>query len=467
MSLHIVILAAGKGKRMHSQLPKVLHTIAGQPMLSRVVDVAKSLEPEKIHVIIGHAGELIKQSLPDLPVHWVTQAEQLGTGHAVSQAIPYITSDARVLILSADVPLIKKETLTQLIESSTRHEEKNTSLALLLAKLENPFGLGRILRDTTGKILSIIEEKDANKAQKAIKEIYSGICVIKASELASLLPLLKNKNSQKEFYLTDIIHMVATAGHDISYVHASDNIEIEGVNNRLQLHKLERSFQLRTAENLLLEGMSIADANRFDLRGEGDFGTDIFIDINVVMIGKIKIGNNCHIGPNCVLKDVTIGDNTEILANCVIENAKIADYCQIGPYARIRPGTQLSEHCKIGNFVEVKNAVFGSSSKASHLSYIGDANIGKEVNIGAGTITCNYDGANKHVTTIEDGAFIGSDTQLIAPVTIGKNATIGAGSSIRKNAPADALTLTDNKQRSIADWKRPTKNASLKNDMPG
>lgn len=454
MSLQIVILAGGQGKRMHSNTPKVLHQIAGKPMLSHVTGIAKQLNPDAIHVIIGHGGEQIKKELSNLPVNWVVQHEQLGTGHALMQAMPFIPDSSQVLVLSADVPLIRLNTLEKLIQIRTEKQQR-PSLALLLAVLDNPTGLGRIIRDMTGNILSIIEEKDANSAQKAIQEIYSGICCAQAHDLKRWLPQLKNENAQKEYYLTDIIHIAVNENQAIASIHAEEPIEIQGVNNRLQLQELERAWQRREAERLMLNGVTIADASRLDVRGELVCGKDVFIDINVIFSGKVRIGNHCSIGPNCQLKNVTLGSHCEIQANSVLEDCIIDEACQIGPFARIRKGTELKAHCKIGNFVETKNARFNTGTKASHLSYLGDVVLGKEVNVGAGTITCNYDGVNKHETIIEDNVFIGSDTQLVAPVTVGRNATIGAGSTIRKNVPPDELTLTVSQQKTIHGWKRP------------
>jgi bifunctional UDP-N-acetylglucosamine pyrophosphorylase/glucosamine-1-phosphate N-acetyltransferase len=445
MNLQIIILAAGQGKRMYSNTPKVLHQIAGKPMLVRVVETALQLNPEAIHVIYGHGGEQIKKSLPDLPVHWVHQAEQLGTGHAVMQALPHIPPQAQVLILSADVPLIQIKTLQALI------------LALLVTDLEDPTGLGRILRDNQGEIYSIVEEKDANVQEKIIKEIYSGICCARADDLELWLPQLGNSNAQGEYYLTEIIALAVKNKTPICSLTVKDPMEVQGVNNRLQLQQLERVWQQKTANNFLEQGVMIADAQRFDLRGELVCGNDVFIDINCVFTGQVSLGDGCIIGPNCTLTNVSLGNNCELYANSVLEGCEIANNCQIGPFARLRPGTQLASNCKIGNFVETKKAVFGEESKASHLSYLGDVSLGKQVNIGAGTITCNYDGVNKHQTVIEDGVFIGSDTQLIAPITIGANATIGAGSTLRKNAPAGELTITESKQKTLHGWKRPIK----------
>jgi bifunctional UDP-N-acetylglucosamine pyrophosphorylase/glucosamine-1-phosphate N-acetyltransferase len=457
MNLQIIILAAGQGKRMYSDTPKVLHHLAGKPMLSRVVETAQQLNPDAIHVIYGHGGEQIKNSLPNLPVHWVHQSDQLGTGHAVLQALPHIPPQAQVLILSADVPLIQTKTLLALIECCKTVNDHQTVLALLVAHLEDPKGLGRIVRDNQGKISSIVEEKDANEQEKNIKEIYTGICCARAADLELWLPQLGNNNAQGEYYLTEIIALAVKNQTTITSLMVHDPMEVQGVNNRLQLQQLERIWQQRTAEQLLENGVMIADAQRFDLRGELICGKDVFIDINCVFTGHVSIGDGCIIGPNCNLTDVTLGVGCKIAANSVLEGCHIGERCHIGPFARLRAGTQLDANCKIGNFVETKKAIFGEDSKASHLSYLGDVHIGKKVNIGAGTITCNYDGVNKHQTIIEDGVFVGSDTQLVAPVTLGANATIGAGSTIRKNVPADELTLTESKQRTIYGWKRPTK----------
>ncbi|MFI4962274.1 MAG: bifunctional UDP-N-acetylglucosamine diphosphorylase/glucosamine-1-phosphate N-acetyltransferase GlmU [Legionellales bacterium] len=456
MNLHIIILAAGQGKRMYSDTPKVLHPLAGKPLLAWVVDTARQLNPDAIHVLYGHGGEHIKNALPALPVHWVHQAEQLGTGHAVLQAIPHIPPEAQVLILSADVPLIQLKTLKSLIKCSQATPQQ-PSLALLVAQLENPWGLGRILRNSQGEIYSIVEEKDASEQEKNIKEIYSGICCAKAAHLEKWLPILGTNNAQKEYYLTDIIALAVADNIPIQSIRAEDWTEIQGVNNRLQLHLLERAWQLKQAHRFLEEGVSLADASRFDVRGELICGRDVFIDVNSVFSGRVVLGDRCRIGANCSLTNVTLGEGCNILPNSVLEDCHIEHHCDIGPFARLRPGTRLAPHCKIGNFVETKQAHFGEGSKASHLSYLGDVQIGKQVNIGCGTITCNYDGINKHKTIIEDGAFIGSDTQLVAPVTIGAYATIGAGSTIRKNAPANELTLTESRQKTLPGWHRPLK----------
>ncbi|TAL61856.1 MAG: UDP-N-acetylglucosamine diphosphorylase/glucosamine-1-phosphate N-acetyltransferase [Legionella sp.] len=456
MNLQIIILAAGQGKRMFSNTPKVLHHLAGKPMLQHVVETAQQLNPEAIHVIYGHGGEQIKNTLSQLPVNWVFQSEQLGTGHAVLQALPHIPPQTQVLILSADVPLIQAKTLKRLLESC---KPTNTSslLALLIADLENPTGLGRIIRNKQGEIHAIVEEKDANEQEKKVKEIYSGICCANSSDLAQWLPQLGNNNAQGEYYLTEIISMAVKNGVPITSITVDEAYEVQGVNNRLQLQQLERICQQREAERLLESGVTIADAQRFDLRGELHCGKDVFIDVNCIFKGKVVLGDACSIGPNCYLNNVTLENGCEIYANSVLENCHIGANGHIGPFARIREGTKLAADCKIGNFVETKKAEFGEGSKASHLSYLGDVTLGKGVNVGAGTITCNYDGVNKHQTIIEDGVFIGSDTQLIAPVTVGANATIGAGSTIRKDVPAEELTLTESKQKTVYGWKRPVK----------
>ncbi|KTC64829.1 bifunctional N-acetylglucosamine-1-phosphate uridyltransferase / glucosamine-1-phosphate N-acetyltransferase [Legionella adelaidensis] len=453
MTLHIIILAAGQGKRMHSSKAKVLHEIAAKPMLRHVIEVAQQLQPEKIHVVIGHAAQQIKNAFSDTPVNWVTQEQQLGTGHAVMQALPFIPSTANILILSGDVPLIQKETLIKLLDIA----KKSTCLALLTALLENPAGLGRILRDGNKKIYAIVEEKDATETQRQVKEIYTGICCVPASMLNEWLPMLNCQNAQGEYYLTEIIALANNQNFPLDSFTVQDPIEVQGVNDRLQLQQLERAWQLKYAEKLMREGVTLADATRIDVRGEISAERDTFIDVNTVFEGNVRIGEGSKIGPNCVLKNVVLGKNCEVYANSVLEGCEIAENCQIGPFARLRPGTKLAKHCKIGNFVETKNAVFDESSKANHLTYLGDVTLGKNVNVGAGTITCNYDGAYKHQTVIEDGVFIGSDTQLVAPVTVGENATIGAGSTIRKNVPAGELTLTVSTQKTVNGWKRPKK----------
>ena len=457
MSLHIIILAAGLGKRMYSAKPKVLHELGGKPLLAHVITTALSLKPTAIHIIYGHGGEQTRDSLThftaNASVNWIYQAEQLGTGHAVMQALPHIPPNTQVLVLYGDVPLIQANTLANLIACA----QQSHALTLLLAHLPDPHGLGRIVRDQHGNIRSIVEEKDATEAQRKINEIYSGICCVASNNLNRWLPQLDNHNAQEEYYLTEIIQMAVHEQQTIQSIDTPHLYEIQGVNNRLQLNQLERVWQKMRAQTLLLAGVTLADASRIDIRGELEAEQDVFIDINCVFIGKVTLEEGCHIGPNCVLSNATIGKNSHILPNSVLDGCYIGSECHVGPFARLRPGTHLSDACKIGNFVETKNAVFGEHSKASHLSYLGDVTIGSQVNIGAGTITCNYDGVNKHQTIIEDGAFIGSDTQLVAPVTVGANSTIGAGSTIRADVPADELTLTVSKQKTIYGWKRPVK----------
>lgn len=461
MSLHIIILAAGQGKRMHSTKPKVLHEIGGKPMLSRIVDTALHLTPEKIHVIVGHGGEQIMQTLSSLPVHWITQSEQLGTGHAVLQALPYIPDSSQVLVLYGDVPLIQLDTLKKLINHCNASTATKRPLGLLLASLDNPKGLGRIIRNEEGRVQTIVEEKDATDAQRNIHEIYTGICYAQANCLHRWLPSLNCNNAQEEYYLTEIIEKAYAEQWPIESLQVDDPTEAEGVNNMLQLQQLERQLQKQIATELMLAGVTLADASRIDVRGELHCGKDVFIDINTVFSGQVILGDHCTIGPNCILSEVTLGAGSEILPNSLLEHCHIGENCQIGPFARLRAGTELAADCKIGNFVETKKAVFGANTKASHLSYLGDVTLGKNVNIGAGTITCNYDGVNKHQTIIEDGVFVGSDTQLIAPVTVGADATIGAGSTIRKNVPPGELTLTEAKQKTILGWKRPQKKEKI------
>ncbi|MDF1758451.1 MAG: bifunctional UDP-N-acetylglucosamine diphosphorylase/glucosamine-1-phosphate N-acetyltransferase GlmU [Legionellaceae bacterium] len=453
MELHIVVLAAGMGQRMKSNTPKIMHEVGGTPMFSHVASTALSLGPTQIHAIVNQDSQQIRDRFANLPINWVEQQEQLGTGHAVLQALPYIPKDAYVLVLYADTPLLQSTTIQPLIDQAIQMN----SLSLLVANIDNPFGLGRIVRDTNGQICAIVEEKDATTEIRNIHEIYTGICCAKARDMHELIPAIDNRNAQHEYYLTDIIALALKAKIPISSITASNNDEIQGVNNRMQLQKAERAYQLRLANELLIGGVSIADACRIDIRGKIKCMSDVYIDVNCVFTGDVSIGCNTIIEQNCKLTNVVIGDNCKILANSVLEDCTIDDNCEIGPFARLRPGTELASGCKIGNFVEIKNTKMAQDSKASHLSYLGDSVIGKKVNIGAGTITCNYDGVNKHQTTIEDGVFVGSDTQLIAPVTIGENATIGAGSTIRKNVPPNELSMTVSTQKVIYGWKRPVK----------
>lgn len=451
MKLTTLILAAGQGTRMHSNKPKILHTLAGKPLLQHVIETAQKISHEVV-VIYGHAGEQVKQALSFCNVTWVEQKEQLGTGHAVKQALPLLPENHRTLILYGDTPLISLTTLENLLN----HVPEN-SIGWLTANFDNPTGLGRIVRDENHNPIAIIEEKDATDLQKETKEINTGICLIPNRYLQQFLPKVQNQNAQKEFYLTDLFGLAVQQGIHIVTVQAKDNLEIRGVNNKFELAQLERAYQARVAEQFTRAGLTLLDPARFDLRGNLKFGRDCVIDVNVVLEGNIELGDNCYIGPNCILKNVHLEKDCHVEANSILEDAQIAEACTIGPFARIRPGTVLKAHAKIGNFVEVKKSVIGKNSKVSHLSYVGDALLGEHVNVGAGTITCNYDGVNKHQTIIEDEAFIGSNTSLVAPVKIGKAATIGAGSTITKNALDGELTLARGKQVTIEGWQRPKK----------
>lgn len=437
MNLSIVVLAAGQGTRMKSSLPKVLHPIGGLPMLDHVLATAKSLSPTQIIVVYGYGGDIIKSAIAQEDIIWVEQLQQRGTGDAVAKALPAIPPDHRVLILYGDVPLITVQTLQRLLKASSPE-----TVGLLTAHTPEPTGLGRIVRDETNAVMRIVEERDANDIERQIHEINTGIFALHSQQLNRWLPLLKNDNKQGEYYLTDIVQMAVNENVPIVTVPPSVSHEVLGVNDKLQQVAAERFYQRGLAENLLREGVWICDPNRFDLRGHLQAQQDVMIDVNAVFEGAVTLGAHTRIGPNCVLINCDIGENVTILANSYLEGVKVGDGCVIGPFARIRPGTVLAEKVKIGNFVEVKNSQINQNSKINHLSYIGDTTMGQDVNIGAGTITCNYDGVNKHRTVIEDGAHIGSDTQLIAPVTVGKNAVLGAGTTLKKNAPAEALTLT-------------------------
>jgi bifunctional UDP-N-acetylglucosamine pyrophosphorylase/glucosamine-1-phosphate N-acetyltransferase len=450
--LNVVILAAGQGTRMRSALPKVLHTLGHKPLLEHVLDTAKSLNCQSLHVVYGHGGDLVKQKLAHHEVNWVLQDQQLGTGHAVEQAMPHIPDNQPVLILYGDVPLIKQETLQRLIDAAGRDR-----LGLLTATLPDPTGYGRIIRNDSGEVVKIIEQKDANDKQKKIREINTGMLALNSTRLKGWLQQLENNNAQGEYYLTDVIGMAALESVSINTVQPESLTEIEGVNNKVQLAELERAYQRRQAEQLMHLGVTFRDPARFDLRGELEVGNDVVIDVNVVIEGKVKLGNGVTIEPNNIIKNSTIADHSVVHANSVIESAIIGEHCEIGPFARIRPDTHLAQQVKIGNFVEVKKSTIAQQSKVNHLSYIGDTEMGEKVNIGAGTITCNYDGANKHKTIIGNNVFIGSDTQLVAPVEIGAGATIGAGSTITHDAPRGELTLSRSPQKTRQGWKRPTK----------
>ncbi len=447
--LHVVILAAGEGKRMKSALPKVLQPIAGRPMLAHVIDVARALGAAGIQVVYGHGGVQVRAAFADqADLVWAEQAQQRGTGHAVQQALPNVPDNARVLVLYADVPLIAADTLRELLAT-------DGALGVLVAELDDPAGYGRVLRDADGRVAAIVEHKDADAAQRALRTVNSGIVVADAARLRRWLQALRNDNAQGEFYLTDVFAQAASEKSPAAIAMCSDPIEVEGANDPWQLARLERAFQLRAAKSLALDGVRFADPARFDQRGTVFAGRDVCVDVGVILEGDVVLGDGVRIGPFCRLKDVSIGAGTEVRAHCDIEGARIADGCTIGPYARLRPGTELAEGAHIGNFVETKMARIGKGSKANHLSYLGDARIGERVNIGAGTITCNYDGANKHVTRIEDDVFVGSNSALVAPLTIGAGATIGAGSTITSDVPAGELGVARGKQTTIKGWKRP------------
>ncbi len=456
MNLTTIILAAGKGTRMRSQLPKILHSIGHKSLLHHVYDLSVAMDNNTIHIVIGHGAELVKKTLADFACLWIEQPQQLGTGHAVQQVSNQIDDNSMVLILYGDVPLLQVETLKKLLG---KINEK--TLALLTVNLQNPTGYGRIVRNDLGKVLRIVEEKDATEIEKKITEGNTGILAVQGKALKKWLSQLGNNNAQGEYYLTDIIALAVADGFEIATSSPANEDEVLGVNDKLQLAHLERVYQLQQAQNLMRQGVTLRDPSRFDLRGLLEVGQDVEIDVNVIFEGKNRIGNNVKIGANCYIKNATIGDDVIILSNCVIDTAVIGANSRIGPFARLRPETVLATDTHIGNFVEIKKSIIGQGSKVNHLSYIGDSLVGKKVNIGAGTITCNYDGVNKFQTIIEDGAFIGSDTQLVAPVTVGKNATIGAGSTITKDTPDNQLTLSRSKQMSLENWQRPVKKEKL------
>ncbi len=446
--LNIIILAAGKGKRMGSELPKVLHPLAGKPLLSHVITTAEKLKPKHIFVIYGNGGKQVREHLNSAKVTWVEQKETLGTGHAVQQALPQINDSAKVLILYGDVPLISAATLKQFIE-----ENSKPSLAIITATLGHPFGFGRIIRQKK-LIKAIVEERDATAKQREIKEINTGIMLAKAGYLKKWLKKIKNHNQQHEYYLTDVVALAVKDKVKVGSICVTNNDEIRGINTLLELAQVERIYQYHLAKNLMAQGVKIIDPHRFDLRGHAEIESDVMIDANVILEGEIKIAAGSRIGANCILKNVVLDNNVIVHPFTHIEGAKIKAGANIGPFARIRPETEIGKNAKIGNFVEIKKSSIGDESKASHLSYIGDAIVGEHVNLGCGTITVNYDGLKKYQTKIEDYAFVGCDSQLIAPITIGHHAYIGAGTTLTKNAPANQLTLSPReKQKSIAGWK--------------
>lgn len=453
MSIQVVILAGGQGKRMHSDMPKVLHHLAGKPLLEHVIETAVDVAPEKSPIIVyGHQGKALLEKFSQRPLRWVEQKEQLGTGHALLQALPEIPDNDHVLVLSGDVPLITSATLKKLIDTTPMD-----AIGMLTAQLANPFGYGRIIRDKQQRMVDIVEEKDASAEIKAINEINPGIYFFPNKYLKKWLPALSNHNSQHEYYLTEVISKAVANNVSLHSVQPAFSEEILGVNDRQQLAHLERFYQRQKADQLMRQGVAIFDPERIDIRGEVQIGRDVCIDINVILEGRVIIGDQCVIGPHTILRNAELGRGVHVHANSVIEDAKIEAQCIIGPFARIRPGTVLAQQVHIGNFVEIKKSSIAQGSKVNHLTYIGDSEIGRNVNVGAGTITCNYDGANKHKTIIGDNVFIGSNTQLVAPVSVGEGATIGAGSTITRDAPANKLTMSRAPQITIDDWQRPQK----------
>lgn len=448
----IVILAAGRGTRMRSALPKVLHRLAGRPLLCHVLSAATTVANAKTIVVTGHGADQVERTLGDAANQYVNQQQQLGTAHAVQCALPHLRDDARVLVLYGDVPLITPHTIDLMLETVTDRQ-----MGLLTVELEDPSGYGRIVRDTSKQIEAIVEQKDASPEQLKINEVNTGVMALTTEQLQRWLPLIDNQNAQGEYYLTDLIAIARQQGVAVIAVQPQSTTEVEGVNNRQQLSQLERAHQQQKAEALMDSGTSLADPQRFDQRGELKAGTDNFIDINCIFEGEVELGSGVTIGPNCIISDAVIGDGVEIKANSVIEGAQIGANAVVGPFARIRPGTQLGTNTKVGNFVEIKKSSLDSGSKVNHLSYVGDAQLGQGVNIGAGTITCNYDGANKHPTQIGDNSFIGSNSTLVAPLKVASDSFVGAGSTVTKDVDAETLAVARSKQRNIKGWQRPSK----------
>lgn len=449
--MNIVILAAGQGKRMHSNLPKVLHPIAGKALVAHVIDTARSLAPQTLCLVYGHGGDAVRTTLAAPDLAWALQEPQLGTGHAVQQALPHLKDGGTTLVLYGDVPLIQAETLKRLLQAA------QDALAILTVELADPSGYGRIVRNAKGEVVRIVEQKDSTPEERAIREINTGIMAMPTARLGEWLGRLSNNNAQQEYYLTDIVGMAVAEGLPIHTANPRHEWEVLGVNSKVQLAELERVAQRNAAEQLMEAGVRLADPARFDVRGELVCGRDVFIDVNCVFEGKVVLDEAVEVGPNCVIRNARIGAGTKLAAYTHIEDTVVGPDGRIGPFARLRPGTELAEDVHVGNFVEIKKSTIAAHSKANHLAYIGDAIIGSRVNVGAGTITCNYDGANKFQTIIEDDAFIGSDTQLVAPVRVGRGATLGAGTTLTKDAPAGTLTISRAKQLSIPGWKRPVK----------
>ncbi|OGA71812.1 MAG: UDP-N-acetylglucosamine diphosphorylase/glucosamine-1-phosphate N-acetyltransferase [Betaproteobacteria bacterium RIFCSPLOWO2_12_FULL_65_14] len=453
MPLDIIVLAAGQGKRMRSRLPKVLHPLAGRPLLAHVLETAHALAPRKIVVVHGHGAEQVRTTFTQADVEWVLQAEQLGTGHAVQQALPRISPDADVLILYGDVPLVAAGTLKRLAQAGRE------GMGVLTAELENPAGYGRIVRDGAGRVARIVEQKDGSPQELAIREINAGFMAMSARQLSGWVGRITNRNAQKEYYLTDVVTLAVAEGVPVNAVKVEDAWEVAGVNSKRELAELERRYQQMQAQRLLDAGVTLADPARIDVRGELNCGHDVAIDVNCVFEGRVSLGDGVRVGPNCVLRNCAIAADSEVLAFSHLEDSEVGARCRLGPYARLRPGSFLAEDVHVGNFVEVKASRLGKGSKANHLTYIGDAEVGSGVNIGAGTITCNYDGAAKHRTIIEDDCFIGSDATLVAPLRIARGSYIGAGSTINKDTPAGQLTVARARQVSIPSWKPPKKKA--------
>jgi len=450
--LSIIILAAGQGTRMQSELPKVLHRLAGKTLLEHVYTAASGLEHRKIHIVYGYGGRQVPDTLSSLQADWVEQPQQLGTGHAVTLALPSVPDGDNVLLLFGDVPLVTLDSLQRLVSAAG-----TAGFGLMTAEVDDPAGYGRIIRDDKGRVTRIVEEKDATDPQRAVRELNTGIMLVRAALLKDWLADLRNRNAQGEYYLTDVIEKAALEKVDIRTIKPVSTAEIQGVNNRVQLAALERYYQQKLAHNLMRDGVTLMDPSRFDVRGELSTGRDILIDVNVVIEGRVRIGDNVSIGANCYISNSDIADGVAVLQNCVIENAVIGCNCRIGPFARIRPQTRLADEVHVGNFVELKKAEVGAGSKINHLSYVGDCEIGTNANIGAGTITCNFDGANKHLTRIGNNVFIGSDSQLVAPVVIGDGATIGAGTTVIRDVESGILTFTKAEQKVVRDWQRPVK----------
>ncbi len=451
MGLSTIILAAGQGTRMRSSLPKVLQPLAGRPLLAHVLDISRQIGADDVCIVYGFGGEAVQQRFPGREIRWALQAEQLGTGHAVQQAMPETPRGNRVLILAGDVPLLTVQTLETLLRETPKNE-----LAVLTVDMEDPGGYGRIVREN-GSVHRIVEQKDANAAEKAIKEINTGVILCPADKLKNWLANLGNDNAQGEYYLTDVIAMAVADGVTVHGIKGDSSTEVMGINDKKQLAQAERALQARLVDELMAQGVGFADPARVDIRGTLTCGDDVFIDVNAVFEGDVTLGDGAHIESNNLIRDSQIGAGTVIHSNCHIESSSTGSNCEIGPFARLRPGAQLANNVKVGNFVEIKKSTVDDGSKVNHLTYIGDTEIGKGVNVGAGTITCNYDGANKHKTRIGDGAFIGSGVELVAPVDIGANATIGAGATITKEVPADELTIARAKQLTVRGWKRPVK----------